>query len=317
LSSATLHRNVAVVRDFNRFYTRQIGLLSDGVYDSRFSLTEVRVLYELANRDHPTAKELGDDLGLDAGYLSRILWRFEKQGYLLRQASSHDRRHYHLLLTKRGRQEFAPLDKRSAREVAGMLERLPASAQTRVVAAMRAIRADLAPPSPRPEAITLRSHQPGDMGWVVQRHGELYWQEYRYDERFEALVAGVVAEFIEKFDPKFERCWIAERDGERLGSIFLVKASPAVAKLRLLLVEPSTRGSGIGKRLVRECVTFARHAGYKKIILWTQSELSAARHLYEQAGFKLTGSETHDSWSRKGLVAETWELPLSTGRVSQ
>jgi DNA-binding MarR family transcriptional regulator/N-acetylglutamate synthase-like GNAT family acetyltransferase len=317
MSFDTLDRNVDTVRAFNRFYTRQIGLLSEGVYDSRFSLTEVRVLYELANRDHPTAKELGDDLGLDAGYLSRILRRFEKQGFLRRQASHNDRRHYHLSLTKQGRQEFEPLDKRSAKEVAGILERLPASAQTRVVAAMRAIRTDLATPSKESAAITLRSHRPGDMGWVVQRHGELYWQEYRYDERFEALVAGVVAEFIEKLDPKTERCWIAERDGERVGSIFLVKASPTVAKLRLLLVEPSTRGSGIGRRLVTECVNFARQAGYKKIILWTQSELRAARHLYEQAGFKLTGSETHDSWSRKGLVAETWELPLSTGRVSQ
>jgi DNA-binding MarR family transcriptional regulator/N-acetylglutamate synthase-like GNAT family acetyltransferase len=308
MASHALDRNIASVRAFNRFYTRQIGILQDGVYDSPFSLTEVRVLYELAHRNRPTAKKLSNDLGLDAGYLSRMLQRFEKQGFLRREASAADRRHYHLSLTKRGHEKFAPLDKRSAQEVAGMLERLPESAQRRVVDAMNTIQADLS--QQRSSEVIFRPHRPGDMGWVVQRHGELYWKEYKYDERFEALVAGVVAEFVEHLDAKRERCWIAEQEGERLGSIFLVKKSATVAKLRLLLVEPSARGLGVGRRLVSECVNFAREAGYKEIVLWTQSELKAARHLYEEAGFKLTASETHDSWNRKGLVAETWQLRL-------
>lgn len=303
-----LARNVAAVRAFNRFYTRQIGILQEGVYDSPFSLTEVRVLYELAHRDGLTAKELGHDLGLDAGYLSRMLQRFEKHGWLHRETSPEDRRNYHLSLTKRGREKFAPLDKRSAQDVAGTLRHLPQSAQQRVVAAMQTIQSELSEPDGKSAPFTLRSHHPGDIGWVVQRHGELYWQEYGYDERFEALVAEVVAEFVQHLDAERERCWIAERNGERLGSIFLVKKSEKVAKLRLLLVEPSARGLGIGKRLVGECVAFAKEAGYREIVLWTQSELKAARHLYQQAGFKMIASEKHDSWSRKGLVSETWQL---------
>jgi GNAT superfamily N-acetyltransferase len=180
--------------------------------------------------------------------------------------------------------------------------------QANLIAAMRTIENALAPRRDSP--FILRPHRPGDMGWVVQRHGELYWQEYHYDERFEALVAEIVGEFIQNLDPKRERCWIAEKDGERVGSIFLVKKSESIAKLRLLLVEPSARGLGIGKRLVEECVRFARQAGYRKILLWTQSELAAARGIYKAAGFRIVAEERHDSWSRKNLVAETWELRL-------
>jgi GNAT superfamily N-acetyltransferase len=194
--------------------------------------------------------------------------------------------------------------------VAAMLARLSPNQQKKMLAAIRDIESVLAPSQPSAASYILRPHRTGDMGWVVQRHGELYWREYHYDERFEALVAEIVAEFIQNLDPKRERCWIAERNGENVGSVFLVKKTSSVAKLRLLLVEPSARGLGIGKRLVEECVRFAREAGYKKIMLWTQSELSSARGIYKGAGFKLAGEEKHDSWSRKNLVAETWALAL-------
>lgn len=301
---------VSAVRRFNRFYTRQIGLLQEGLYKSPFSLTEVRVLYELAHRDQPTATELGRELGLDAGYLSRILRGFEKRGWLAKKASERDGRQSHLGLTKQGQRVFAPLDESSQREVETMLSRLPREGQDRLVQAMGVIERLM---GGRPEARTpyiLRPHQPGDMGWMVYRHGVLYSQEYGYDERFEALVATIAGEFVERFDPKRERCWIAEKDGERVGSVLLVMKSKTIAKLRVLLVEPSARGLGIGRRLVEECVLFARQAGYKKIVLWTQSELHAARRIYQAAGFRLAGKQRHDSWGRSGLIAETWELKL-------
>jgi len=301
---------VQAVRHFNRFYTRQIGVLREGLLDSLFSLTEVRVLYELAHREHPTATELVKELGLDAGYLSRILQAFVKQGLVERTRSSSDARQARLALTARGHKALSPLEKRSAVQVAKLLDRLSPSQQVRLTDAMRNIEQLLDPPRGETVPYVLRTHQPGDMGWVVQRHGELYWKEYGYDERFEALVAGIVAEFIQNFDPRHERCWIAERDGERLGCLFLVRKSKTVAKLRLLLVEPMARGLGIGKRLIDECVRFAREASYRKIVLWTQSELDAARHLYKLAGFRLAHQERHQSWSRSNLVAETWELKL-------
>jgi DNA-binding MarR family transcriptional regulator/N-acetylglutamate synthase-like GNAT family acetyltransferase len=301
---------VSAVRRFNRFYTRQIGLLDDGLLNSPFSLTQVRTLYELAQRDQITAVELCRDLGLDAGYLSRILAGFQKTGLLEKKDSQQDARQTLLKLTKKGRQAFAPLNTRSSEQVSAMLGKLSPGKQSDLIRAMSTIESALTPEGNRPAAYLLRQHRPGDMGWVVQRHGELYWQEYKYDERFEALVAEIVAEFVQKLDPARERCWIAEKDGESVGAIFLVKKSAAMAKLRLLLVEPSARGLGIGKRLVEECVRFARDAGYKKIMLWTQSELASARRIYQHAGFKLVAQEKHQSWSRNNLVAETWELKL-------
>jgi DNA-binding MarR family transcriptional regulator/GNAT superfamily N-acetyltransferase len=301
---------VQAIRRFNRFYTRQIGVLQEHLLQSRFSLTEVRVLYELAHRENVTAKDLCRDLGLDRGYLSRMLQTFETQGWIKTTPSPDDRRCQFLSLTAKGHKVFDPLERRSTQEVATMLARLSPNRQKKMLAAIRDIESVLAPSQPTATPYILRPHRPGDMGWVVQRHGELYWREYHYDERFEALVAEIVAEFIQNLDPKRERCWIAEREGENVGSVFLVKKSSSIAKLRLLLVEPSARGLGIGKRLVEECVHFGREAGYKKIMLWTQSELAAARGIYKGSGFMLVGEEKHDSWSRKNLVAETWELKL-------
>ncbi len=308
-SAQTLPEYIAAIRRFNRFYTRQIGLLDEGLLNSPFSLTQSRTLYELAQRKHSTAADLCKDLGLDAGYLSRILAGFEKGGLIEKTASPHDARQTLLALTRKGRKAFIPLNARSNQQVATMLGKLPAAKQVNLILAMRTIESVLSGGAEAPMTYVLRPHRPGDMGWVVQQHGVLYYQEYGYDERFEALVAAIVAEFIEKLDPARERCWIAERDGENVGSVFLVKKSPAVSKLRLLLVEPSVRGLGIGKRLVAECIRFARDAGYKRIMLWTQSELTPARRIYEAAGFKLVGEKKHQSWNRD-LVAETWELKL-------
>ena len=302
---------VAAVRRFNRFYTRQIGLLEERHLHSPFSLTEVRVLYELAHRPQPTATELCKDLGLDPGYLSRILRQFEKRGLLARAPSQKDGRQSLLSLTAKGGRVFSPLDARASREIGSLVARLTPRKQRQLVEAMHTVESLTgAATQPATEPYSLRNHQPGDMGWVVHRHGALYWKEYHYDERFEALVAKIVSEFIAHFDPRRERCWIAEVDGENVGSVFVVKKTDTVAKLRLLLVEPSARGLGIGRRLVAECVRFAREAGYKRITLWTQSELQAARHLYKQAGFRLTENHPHADWSRDNLVSEVWDLEL-------
>jgi DNA-binding MarR family transcriptional regulator/GNAT superfamily N-acetyltransferase len=305
----TLDQRVQAFRAFNRFYTQRIGVLRKGLLGSRFSLAEARVLWELAHRDRPTATELGRDLGLDAGYLSRILRGFDRQGFLKKEVSTDDGRQSHLTLTAAGREAFGDLDRRSEKELSAVLGDLPAPQQERVVEAMRTIEEVLgAPASPRSEVV-LRSPQPGDMGWVVHRHGALYAREQGYDAEFEALVAEIVAKFVERFDPRQERCWIAEKDGEILGSVFLVKKSKTVARLRLLLLEPQARGLGLGTRLVDECVRFARETGYRKITLWTQSHLAAARRVYEKAGFKLMGEKPHRSFGLD-LVAETWELEL-------
>jgi DNA-binding MarR family transcriptional regulator/GNAT superfamily N-acetyltransferase len=308
--SPEAEKTVAAVRRFNRFYTRQIGVLQKGLLESPLSLTEVRVLYELAHHQGVTATTLCTGLNLDAGYLSRILQKFEKRGWLRRKSAAVDRRQSLLALTPKGSAEFLPLEERSNQQVKRMLGEISFEAQQQLMRSMEEIERILSPQPESTPPYLLRSHQPGDMGWVVYRHGVLYSQEYRYDERFEALVAGIVAEFIQNFDPRHERCWIAERNGEPVGSVFLVRKSASVAKLRLLLVEPSARGLGIGKRLVEECVRFARQIGYKKMILWTQSELVAARKIYEHAGFHLTEKRPHQSWGRKDLVSETWELKL-------
>jgi DNA-binding MarR family transcriptional regulator/N-acetylglutamate synthase-like GNAT family acetyltransferase len=304
----TPEARIAAVRRFNRFYTRRIGLLDDGYLRSPFSLTEVRVLYELAHREQTTGAELARDLGLDPGYLSRMLRTFLRRGLITRTASGEDGRVTLLALTSRGRKAFTPLDAKAREQVGAMLGAIPSSAQERLVASMRAIESALATTASAPR-VTLRRHRPGDMGWVVQRHGVLYWEEYGWDERFEALVAGIVAKFIEHLDPKRERCWIAELDGEPVGSVFCVKQSTAVAKLRLLLVEPRARGLGIGRRLVDECIAFARSAGYREMVLWTNDVLVAARHIYERAGFTLVESERHTSFGKR-LVGENWRLRL-------
>ncbi len=309
MAEAEFLQRVEAVRRFSRFYTRQIGVLHEGLLSSPFSLTEVRVLYELAHRDGLTASGLGKELGLDAGYLSRILSNFEKRGFLERKASESDGRQNLLRLTAPGREAFAPLDARSRDEIGAMLRRLSPGEQRRLAEAMRSIEALLGARPDRKVPYLLRPHQPGDMGWVIHRHGVLYASEYGWDERFEALVASIAASFIGNFDPKHERCWIAERDGEVVGSVFLLRKSKTVAKLRLLLVEPEARGLGIGARLVGECIRFSRQSGYRKIMLWTNSILLAARHLYEEAGFRLTHEEPHRSFGHD-LIGETWELRL-------
>lgn len=308
-SAIPANQKIDAVRGFNRFYTRQIGVLREGLLQSPFSLTEARVLYEIARRPQPTATELCQELGLDAGYLSRILSKFEKSGLVSRSASRSDGRRILLKLSAKGRRTFATLDIRQRGEVASMLRPISPAGQSELVQAMQRIESLLGGRS-ESRPYVLRAHQPGDMGWVIHRHGALYAQEYGYDEQFEALVAEIAARFIQNFDAKRERCWIAEKGGGIVGSVFLVKESKTAAKLRLLLVEPSARGLGIGKRLVDECIRFARQAGYRKIVLWTQSELPAARHVYQQAGFRLVEEKPHRSWGREDLVSEIWELDL-------
>jgi DNA-binding MarR family transcriptional regulator len=300
---------VDAVRRFNRFYTRQIGLLGHSYLESPFTLSEVRVLYELAARDGATASEIANALGLDAGYLSRVLARFRKRGYMERHASDRDARQSHLALTPKGRAAFGELEEKSKAGVWKMIGKLSQEEGGRLASAMGAIETLLGERTGLKVPYLLRTHQPGDIGWIVHRHGVLYAEEYGWDERFEALVARIAAEFIEKFDGKRERCWIAERDGARAGSVMLVKQSEEVAKLRLLLVEPAARGLGIGGRLVDECVRFGRQAGYRQITLWTQSVLESARHIYREAGFKLVKRERHHSFGHR-LVGETWELGL-------
>jgi DNA-binding MarR family transcriptional regulator/GNAT superfamily N-acetyltransferase len=309
VTTGDIAQRAEAMRRFNRFYTKQIGVLHEGLLQSPFSLTEVRVLYELAHRDNVTASELATDLGLDAGYLSRMLRRFDYCGFLDKSPSPTDGRRTHLRLTPQGRDAFAPLDQRSHNEAAAMLSTFSAAEQNRLLEAMRTIEELLGPQTAGREPYLLRPHQPGDMGWIIHRHGVLYAQEYGWDEQFEALVAEIAAKFIQHFDPKRERCWIAEKDGEIVGSVFLVKQSDEVAKLRLLLVEPAARGLGIGSRLVGECIRFARQVGYKTITLWTNDVLHAARHIYEQAGFHLVDEEPHHSFGHD-LVGQTWDLAL-------
>ena len=298
------------MRRFNRFYTRQIGILNEGLLRGRFSLAEARVLYELAHSERPTAAGLSRELGVDAGYLSRIIRGFEKQKLIQRVPAEADGRQSLVSMTARGQAAFAALNARSDEEIRAMLGRLSESEQIRMVEAMGTVESLLE--SRRPNHATpylLRPHHVGDMGWVVHRHGALYAQEYGWDERFEALVAGIVKKFIDRYDPKRERCWIAEREGVPVGSVFVVKRSESVAQLRMLLVEPQARGLGIGRRLVDECLRFARQAGYRKIMLWTNDVLVSARKIYEAAGFRLKHEAPHDSFGHD-LVGQTWELKL-------
>jgi len=301
---------VQAVRRFNRFYTKRIGVLRQGWLGSDFSLAEARVLYELAHHDQPTATDIGKELGLDTGYLSRMLRSLDQRGFVRRTRSNADGRRAHLTLSRRGLAVIERLDHETRQEVAGMLKELSAGDQRRLVASMQTIEELLAKRTEGPSSYVLRPPQAGDLGWIVHRQGILYSEEWGYNEHFEAMAAEIVAAFVRHLRPSKERCWIAEKDGEIVGSVFLVYKSKTVAQLRLLYVEPSARGHGIGSRLIEECVRFAKQAGYRKITLWTQSELIAARHLYQKAGFSLTTKETHDSFSRTGLVAETWDRTL-------
>ena len=309
MSGHSLDHHVGAVRRFNRSYTRRIGVLRDDFLKSPYSLAEARVLYELAHRQKPTAGEIAAELGLDHGYLSRILRGFNERGLIIKTPSPDDRRQSLLSLTVKGRMAFAPLDQRSQDDVAAMLGKLSSADQDRLVAAMGTIEQVLGEtPSPLVSYI-LRPPRPGDMGWIVSRHGALYGEEYGWDERLEALTAEIVAAFVRNQDPKRERCWIAERDGENVGSVFLVRETDEVARLRLLLVEPSARGLGIGARLGEETLRFARAARYRTVTLWTHSVLAAARHIYERAGFRLMETNKHNEFGRT-LVGETWKLEL-------
>jgi DNA-binding MarR family transcriptional regulator/N-acetylglutamate synthase-like GNAT family acetyltransferase len=300
---------IDAIRRFNRFFTRRIGVLREGLLHTPYSLTEARILFEIANHDDLTASDLSRELGLDPGYLSRILSGLERRNLIDKTPSESDARRRLLALTPEGRDAFSLLDARSREEVAEMLGELSEEDQRRLLEAMRTIERILDKGFKYSEPFFLRTHEPGDMGWVVHRHGVLYAREYGWDERFEALVAQIVADFVNNFDPAKERCWIAEMEGERVGCVFVVKASDEVAKLRLLLVEPKARGLGLGSRLVEECIRFARSRGYKTLTLWTNSVLDAARHIYEEQGFVLVEEEEHHSFG-KDLVGQNWELAL-------
>lgn len=309
---------VETIRDFNRFYTRRIGALKQGLSDTRFTLTESRLLWEFAHRPNTTATELAKDLDLDAGYLSRVLTRFRQQGLLKANRSQHDGRRLDLSITAAGRRAFEPLNSRAQTEMGEMLHALTAAEQQALMHSMHHIRSLLTPTPHASPSFTLRTHRSGDMGWVIARHGALYAQEYGWDNRFEALVARIAADFIDRFDAEREACWIAERAGHNIGSVFLVQARdehtqqplPDCAQLRMLLVEPEARGLGLGLSLVKECEAFARARGYRRITLWTNSLLLAARNIYQRRGYRLIQSEPHHSFGHD-LVGEIWELALS------
>jgi DNA-binding MarR family transcriptional regulator/GNAT superfamily N-acetyltransferase len=303
---------IAQVRRFNRFYTRQLGVLRKTYLGSPYSLAEARVLYEIANGHAPTASDIGRALDLDAGYLSRTLRDFAKRGLIERKASANDARQSHLALSARGRKSFAPLERSSQRLTADMLARLQPDDETRLIAAMKTIEDLLGAAEHKPEPPSrygLREPKAGDFGWIVKRHAELYRQEYGWVAPFEGVCAQIVADFVNKLDAKRERCWIADMDGDNVGSIMLAKETDTVARIRLLLVDPRARGLGLGARLVGESIGFARGAGYKKITLWTHRVLTAARHIYQKTGFELTRSERHRSWGRP-VVSEHWDLVL-------
>jgi DNA-binding MarR family transcriptional regulator/GNAT superfamily N-acetyltransferase len=309
MPTASLDRRIDAVRRFNRFYTRRIGVLREGLLGSRYSLAESRVIFELGTRDTPTAAELARDLELDPGYLSRIVRRLESIGLVERRLSPADARQWLLKLTKPGYMAYAELNRRSADEVRGMLRGLPEPEQERLLRSLGTVERVLGGAPEERAPYVLRGPQPGDLGWLVHRHAVLYAEEYGFDERFEGLVAQVAADFLAGHDAKRERLWIAERHGEIVGGVLLVRQAKTVAKLRVLYVEPAARGLGIGKRLVDECIRFARQAGYRKIMLWTNDVLTAARAIYEKAGFRLVKKEPHAMFGPR-LVGETWVLDL-------
>jgi DNA-binding MarR family transcriptional regulator/GNAT superfamily N-acetyltransferase len=300
---------VAAVRRFNRFYTQKLGVLQRGWLDSEFSLSQARVLYEIKQRRRCTATDIARDLGIDAGYLSRMLRQFHKTGLICKDVSPDDARQSFLSLTPCGRKVFDPLEKRTERQIAEVLARLSAAEQDQLVCAMRSIEKMIGSEAKRASEIVLRDPRTGDLGWVVARHAELYAREYGWAEEFEGVCAQIVADFASKNDPSCKRCWIAEMDGQNVGSVFLVKDAEKVARLRLLLVDPIARGRGLGSRLTDECIRFARGCEYQRITLWTHKVLTAARHIYKRAGFELTSSERRRSFG-KVVVSEHWDLTL-------
>jgi len=304
-----LERQIAAVRGFSRFYTRKLGIIEPRLLDSPWTLQEARIIYEIAERQTCTATDLVYALGLDAGFLSRTLQALQQRQIVARKPSRADRRATELALTAKGRAALADLESRSRRVVASLLERLDDMERAAVVNAMTSIEQTLEPPPREAAGFLLRSHRPGDIGWIVSRHGAIYAQEYGWDIGFEALAAEIAAQFIRSYDAAREHCWIAEIGGEPVGSIFLVKGSDEVAKLRLLLVEKRARGLGVGRALTEQCIRFARDAGYTSITLWTQSILLAARGIYQRAGFRRVKEEKHHSFG-VDLVGETWELKL-------
>lgn len=316
-ASATPAERIETVREFNRFYTRRIGVLHERLLHSRFTLTESRLLWELAHRDDLTATDLARLLDLDAGYLSRLLRSFKERGLIRIRRSEEDARHQHLNLSAAGRRAFAPLDAQSRADVGALLDTLAEPQQQELLDAMARIERLLGGADERKAPYLLRAHRAGDIGWVVSRHGALYAQEFGWATTFEAMVARIAADFVDRFDPQREACWIAERDGANAGSVFLVQARDetsqapieGTAQLRMLLVEPAARGLGIGERLVAECERFARRCGYRRIVLWTNANLAAARHIYRKAGYRLVASEAHHSFGHD-LVGETWEMAL-------
>ena len=314
MSRTTASDVTEAVRRFNRFYTARIGALGSGHLGTPHSLTEARMLFELGGRGAATSAALAQALEIDPAQVSRAVARLDRAGLVTGTRSDSDRRARLLTLTAKGTREFAKLDARSRERAAALLEPLPADRRARLLAAMRTIEAELSSAMPPVPTVVIRPHRPGDLGWIVSRHGSVYAEEYGWDGTFEALVAGVAKDFIEKFDPQHEGCWMAEIDGRRVGSVCLVRKSATVAKLRLLIVDPSARGLKIGTRLVDECLRFARRAGYKKVTLWTNSILDAARRLYEEAGFVRVEVAPVERAFGKDLVFETWELTLGPSR---
>ncbi|HET6833345.1 MAG TPA: helix-turn-helix domain-containing GNAT family N-acetyltransferase [Acidimicrobiales bacterium] len=304
---------VPAVRAFNRFWTQQIGLLQAGLVDTPYSLTEARVLFELAQHEATDLADLRAALQLDAGYLTRIVGRLKDAGLVTAERSPDDGRRQVIRLTERGRAEFGTLDLRSSEATAAMLEGVPVAQRRRLVAAMTTIEDTLAPrPGEPPRAYLLREPGPGDLGWMVQRNGAVYAAQYGWDQSYEALVARIVADFGLDHDPARERAWMAEMDGEPVGCMLCVRRDDDTAQLRILLVDPAVRGLGIGARLVAECIRFARTAGYRSLVLWTNDVLVSARRIYEAAGFELVDEESHHSFGHD-LVGQTWRLDLEAG----
>ena len=309
MAASSLASRIEAVRRFSRFYTRRIGVLEETLLHSPFTLPEGRLVYEIANRDRPTAQELCRDLGLDPGYVSRLLQGLEKRGCVARKRSTADKRQTELTLTAKGQRLWAAMNERSRQDIADLLAELPIARQDRLVKALETVESLLDEPPEKRVPFTLRPHQPGDLGWIIRRQTQLYATEYGWDGTFEAMLAEISAKFIRKFDPKSDNCWIAERNGEIAGSVFLVRAGKTTGQLRMLYVEPSARGLGIGQSLVTACIADARAKGYKKLMLWTNDILVSARKIYIAAGFRLIREEKHDSFGKK-LVGQFWSLDL-------